>query len=370
MFLRGRHSGVEEYTLKLLPRLVAFGKDISWVFFYNAFRRETLNFGWLKSGNASLREFSWPNQSLNLSSAVFHRPKLDRWLGGVDKFFSPHIIPAELSSGVKKIMTCHDLSFVHYPGFFSLQHNLWHWLSRPKRHAKRADRIIVDSDSTKDDLINYYNIGADKISVVPLGVDDQFRPIEKKDGRLDIVKAKYFLPDKFALYLGTLEPRKNIESIISAFAQFGLKHPDYSLVIAGSPGWKYRSIISAARSTGLAGKILFTGFIEDQDKSSVYNLAEFFLYPSFFEGFGLPVLEAMSCGVPTITSNRSSLPEVAGDAALMVDPYNVAELIWAMEELVGDKNLYGELKRRGLDKSKNFSWDKCAQATLDILRKA
>jgi glycosyltransferase involved in cell wall biosynthesis len=184
------------------------------------------------------------------------------------------------------------------------------------------------------------------------------------------VAQKYHLPKRFILYFGTIEPRKNIVGLIKAFELLKEKNKDFKnacLVIAGGKGWLFRDIFEAAEKSKYAKQIIFTGFVSPEDKVYLYNLAELFVYPSFFEGFGFPPLEAMACGVPTITSNTSSLPEIAGEAALMIDPYDVEELAWAMEEILSDGNLSKELGKRSLDRAKMFSWDKCAEETLKFI---
>jgi len=177
---------------------------------------------------------------------------------------------------------------------------------------------------------------------------------------------KYNLPDKFILYFGTIEPRKNIIGLIRAFELLRKKQP-IKLVIAGAKGWLYQDIFKAARQSKYRREIIFTGFVEETDKPYLYNLAELFVYPSFFEGFGFPPLEAMACGVPTIVSRTSSLPEAVGQGALMIDPYHTDELAWAMEIVLSNQDLRGRLIQEGIAQAKKFSWPKCARQTLKFL---
>jgi glycosyltransferase involved in cell wall biosynthesis len=188
--------------------------------------------------------------------------------------------------------------------------------------------------------------------------------------RMSNVIKKYHLPKNFILYFGTIEPRKNISGLIRAFELLKEKNKDFKkvyLVIAGGKGWLFKNIFAMAARSKFAKHIIFTGFVSPEDKVYLYNLADLFVYPSFFEGFGFPPLEAMACGVPTITSNTSSLPEIAQDAALMVNPYDTDELAWAMEQVLSDVALRKELARRSLAQAKLFSWDKCARETLNFL---
>ncbi|MCK5332349.1 glycosyltransferase family 4 protein, partial [Candidatus Parcubacteria bacterium] len=186
---------------------------------------------------------------------------------------------------------------------------------------------------------------------------------------------KYNLPKKFILYLGTIEPRKNITGIIRAFEKLKVGHfkmsstvKDCKLVIAGSKGWLCQDVFNLAMNSVVADDIFFTGFVDDEDKAILYKLAEIFVYPSFYEGFGFPPLEAMQNKTPVITSNVSSLPEAVGGAAIMVDPYNINELERAIENLLSDENLKNNITQKGIEQTKKFSWSRCAEETLAILK--
>jgi len=178
-------------------------------------------------------------------------------------------------------------------------------------------------------------------------------------------KVRPLIPEKFILYFGTIEPRKNLIGLIKAFEL--LKDKSIKLVIAGTKGWLYQDIFKIASQSKRKKDIIFTGFVKEEDKPYLYNLAQSFVYPSFFEGFGFPPLEAMACGIPTIVSANSSLPEVVGDAALMVNPKNIDELAWAMEESLVNNQLRERLIKKGLTQAQKFSWQRCAQQTLKVL---
>lgn len=370
---RGVQSGVEEYALNLLPRLFSLEKSIKFKLFYNALKKKKLDYSWLDFPNVKLYQFSIPNRFLQASSFFFNAPKIDKLIGGADVFFSPHFILAPVSKKCKKIVTFHDLSFKYYPEFFSFQRKVWHALMRPRFQAERADKIIAVSQSTKDDLINVFGINPEKIEVIYSGISEEFGKVEKAE--MERVAKKYNLftphrtcsgagPDKFILYFGTIEPRKNITGIIRAFE---LSKSDAKLVIAGSPGWLYKDIYKTAKNSPRRKDIIFAGSIEKEDKPALYNLAEVFVYPSFFEGFGFPPLEAMACGTPTIISNAASLPEIAGEAALMVDPYNINDIAMAIKRVLENEKLRREMGERGLILSRKFSWENCARGTLELL---
>jgi glycosyltransferase involved in cell wall biosynthesis len=381
MLARGTRTGVEEYTLNLLSYLIPLNKNVRYRLFYNGFRKinlDCLNYPWLKEENVKLVSYKIPNQLLNLSSRLLNYPKLDKLLGGVDVFFSPHIFLSAISRKCPNVITFHDLSFEQYSEFYSAGKNYWHFSMSPKNQAKRANKIIAVSQSTKDDLIKLYNIEPNKIKVVYSGINPVFS-IQYSVFSIPEIRKKYDLPEKYILYLGTLEPRKNIIGLIKAFEKlktsFKFQSPiiaedkvsSFKLVIAGSKGWLYENIFKTADKSSVKNDIIFTGFIDDKDKPILYGLADLFVYPSFYEGFGFPPLEAMACQTPVITSNFSSIPEAVGDAAIMVNPYNLDELATAMKLVLLDKNLQNLMIEKGLKQVKKFSWQKCAEETLKVL---
>ena len=366
---RGARTGIEEYTINLLSRLLSLDKSLKFKLFYNAFNKVKLDYDWLSLPNVELYEFHLPNRFLFDPLAKFiHQPKIDQLLGGVDVFFDPHFLLSPLSSQCKKVITFHDLSFEYFPEFYSWRKRQWHNFLAPWARAREADKIIAVSQSTKDDLINLYSLPEDKIKVIYSGVENNLRPLETSQEQKLAIRKKYKLPENFILYFGTIEPRKNLVGLIKAYEIFRqnnqLKH---ALVLAGNPGWLCDDVFAAAKQSAYAKEIIFTDFIEPADKVYLYNLASLFVYPSFFEGFGFPPLEAMACGVPVICSHTSSFPEVVGDAALMIDPYNFGEIAWAMEEVLTESELRDDLISDGLVRVKNFSWDRSAKETLEYL---
>jgi glycosyltransferase involved in cell wall biosynthesis len=260
------------------------------------------------------------------------------------------------------IITVHDIAYVRFPKLLNKSRQIY------KKYIlnmsiKRANVIVADSYSTKRDIINYFRIKEEKIKVVYPGVERRFRPISNvKEYRL-----KNNLPSKIILNVGTLEPRKNIITLIKAFKKLrerGLR--DYKLVIAGDKGWLYKQIFDEIKSSDLQKEVLFLGIIGDEDLPMLYNCADMFVYPSLYEGFGFPPLEAMACGIPVITSNTSSLPEVIGDAGIMVNPTDVNSLCERMYNLLKDKELWHYMSNKGLERSKLFSWKETAKKILEI----
>lgn len=369
---RGTRTGVEEYTINLLSCLLSLEPSINYKLFYNAYRKSKLDHPWLRLKNVELKDFKIPNRLFFATARYFNQPRLDYLLKGIDVYFNPHFFIAPVSSKCRKVMTFHDLSFEHHPNFFSPRKRLWQrFLMHTRREARVADKIIASSESTKTDLINLYGIKPEKVKRIYLGVGKQFRLIEEDLQVMDSIEKKYRLPKQFVLYFGTIEPRKNLVGLIKAFELLKDDHSFNSLklVMAGAKGWLCRDIFETVKKSKYCRDIIFTGFVEEADKPYLYNMAKIFVYPSFFEGFGFPPLEAMACGLPTIVSHTSSLPEVVGNAALMIDPYNIDELTWAMKTALLDQGLRRELTQRGIIQAKKFSWQKCAQEVLDVLTK-
>jgi len=368
---RGTRTGIEEYTLNLLSRLFSLDVNVRFKLFYNAFNRIKLDCDWLRLPNVQLMEFSLPNRFVFDPLAKFAKqPKVDKLMGGVDVFFAPHFLLSPLSPACRLVMTFHDLSFEYFPEFFPWRKRLWHDFLNPRGRAHQADKIIAVSDSTRDDLVDLYGVTQEKIRVIYSGVGEEFKKVISDKSQLTSVRKKYKLPEKFILYFGTLEPRKNLDGLIRAYEIFRQKNgslSDVKLVIAGSRGWLDKKIFAAAKNSFFQRDIFFSGFVAPADKVYLYNLASLFIYPSFFEGFGFPPLEAMSCGAPVVCSNTSSFPEVVGDSALMVDPYNFGEMAWAMAEVLNDDRLRENMIQRGLEQAKKFNWDKCAKETLELL---
>ncbi|MCK4919192.1 MAG: glycosyltransferase family 4 protein [Candidatus Pacebacteria bacterium] len=366
MLARGTRSGIEEYTINLLSNMLKMDRNIQYKLFYNGYKKVDLKYDFLKLSNVELKELKIPNRLLDFSFQYFSYPKVDKLLGGVDVFFSPHIFSAPVSKNCKTVTTFHDLSFENHKEFYSLGKNYWHFSMNPKKKARKSDKIIAVSNSTKNDLTKIYKIDFEKIKVVYSGINQE-QGVENNESE---VRKKYKLPEKYILYLGTIEPRKNIVSIIRAFEKlkYNTKDKDLKLVIAGSKGWLYKNVFEVAENSKYKKDIIFTGFVDDEDKSVLYKLAGIFVYPSFYEGFGFPPLEAMQNKTPVITSNLSSLSEAVGDAAIMVNPYNIDELARAMENLLSDENLKNNLIEKGIQQTKKFSWQKCAEETLDVLK--
>jgi glycosyltransferase involved in cell wall biosynthesis len=260
------------------------------------------------------------------------------------------------------VITVHDIAYIRFPDLLNKTRQIY------KKYIlnssiRKASVIIADSHSTKRDIIEFFKVDEERIKVIHLGVESRFRPIKNVEG----YRTRNNLPSKMILNIGTLEPRKNVVTLIKAFKKLQERgRQDYILVIAGEKGWLYKKIFEEIKSSGMEQSIRILGVISDEDLPLLYNCADLFVYPSLYEGFGLPPLEAMACGVPIITSNTSSLPEVVGNAGIMVDPNDIESLSEEMYKVLNDKELKHRMSRDGLKRSKMFTWEKMVKEVLEI----
>jgi glycosyltransferase involved in cell wall biosynthesis len=278
------------------------------------------------------------------------------WTGPHDVFYSPDFVLPPTSAR-KKVLTVHDLSFRRVPET-AVPNLKWYLEGAVPRAVNRADLILADSETTRNDLIELFHAPPDRVQTLYSGVESFFCRVTDP-ARLEAIKSRYGLNRPFILNVGTLEPRKNLVRLIEAFSR--LRTRDLDLVVAGGRGWMFQDILEAPAQFGVADRVRFTGFVPDPDLSALYSLATLFVYPSLYEGFGLPVLEALACGAPVITSNTSSMPEVAGDAAALVDPRNMEELCAQMDRLVSDEGLRRQMTARGFKQAARFSWRASAE---------
>ena len=271
--------------------------------------------------------------------------------------------PLSFNMPFRKVVTIHDLIPVIYPNAFNLPNALTHRLLLPKT-LDNADRIIAVSANTKKDILSIYNIPEEKVITIYNAVSEQFK-VAREQEIIDL-REKYNLNSPFILFVLTLEPRKNIPSLLKAFKKLRNKISGVRLVIAGKLGWKYKEIFRLISSLGLDSDVTYLQYIDGDDLPVLYSAAEVFVYPSLYEGFGLPPLEAMACGCPVVTSNISSIPEVVGNAALLTDPIDIKSVCDSIHLLLSDDNLKNEVIKKGLANVKRFSWNQCAKETLAV----
>lgn len=361
----GGRTGVEEYTLGVLRSMFEQDQDDTFVLFSNS--RKEVRLPEFSYPNVELKRFSFPNKIFNTSLKIFRYPKIDKLIGGADVFFVPSFRLAPCSSKCLMVATFHDLSFVRHPKYFSRKRSFWHWLMEPRKMVLEARKTIAVSKTTANDLIELYGTAPEKISVIHSGINERMGKVDRGSAEVREVKKRYNLPDRFILFLGTIEPRKNLEGLIAAFSLIrerdGVGH---DLVIAGARGWIKESFFENVKNNKWSRNIHLTGFVRDEDKPALYSLADLFVYPSFYEGFGFPPLEALACGTPVITSYNSSIPEIAGAYATLVNPYDTQEIA----EVMSQKLMYPQMVSEEVSSEikKRYDWQRAGRETLNLLK--
>ena len=351
-----QRTGTEHYTWELLRALGAIDRHNRYLLYTNG-RPAALP---PLPPNYSVRPIPFPRlwTHLRLSAEMLLHPP--------DVLFVPaHVLP--LWSPQRAVVTIHDLGYLHYPEAHPPAQQLYLRLST-LWNARRATHILAVSEATRRDIVRYCGVPESKISVVYHGVGERFRPVADPR-RLQQVLDRYGVRPPYLLYVGTIQPRKNLERLIEAFARFlarqGATAP--GLVIAGKRGWMTEAIERRAQELGIADRVRFIGYVAGGDLPALVGGALAYLLPSLYEGFGMPVLEAQACGTPVLASAVSSLPEVAGDAALLVDPLDVDAIAAGIEQLVVDPSLRSRLRDRGLQHVSGWTWERTARETLAVL---
>lgn len=371
-------TGVGEYTFELLSHILALDTVNQYYLFYNSAKNIYADVHQWKEPNVHYVTTHWPNKLFNTAITLINQPYVDRLFKvKLDYFFSSNFNFTAVSPNTKFILTVHDIAFSLFPYFYNYRWRFKHALMGAQKQSRLANNILVPSENTKQDLTRYYKIEPEKITVIYPGISGIFTHFTKldeptKNVAKQTIKQKYNLPDNFILYLGTIEPRKNIISIIRAFEQYNFqisKFPNFNLVIAGAPGWKNKPIFEAIKNSPLKDKITYIGYIDHEDKPALYSLASLFVYPSFYEGFGFPVLEALFMGVPVITSNRSSLPEITNSSAYLVNPHRPEEIAEGIQTILTNDILKNTLIKNGLAEVQKFNWDTAAKQWLSIIGK-
>lgn len=342
-----RRTGTESYALNLIRAMLGIGGTHQFtLYFRNAPTPDLLG------GQHRLIPFPrlWTHVRLAWELATARpRPEV--------LFVPAHVAP--LIQPLPAVVTVHDLGYRYFPDAHPLGQRLYlDWSTRFS--ARAAKRLMADSHATAQDLQRFYNTSPGKITVVYPGRDERLARVDPAP-----VRAKYGLPETYLLHVGTLQPRKNLVRLIEAVTRSG-QPSAVSLVLAGRAGWLSASITTLAQERGV--RVL--EYVPEEDLAGLYSGATAFVFPSLYEGFGFPVLEAMACGTPVICSNTSSLPEVAGEAALLVDPLNTQALASAIGRVLADADLRAALVGRGFEQIQKFSWEKAARETLAVLEGA
>lgn len=275
---------------------------------------------------------------------------------------------APVRAGTPVVVTVHDVSYIEHPEYFTAFRRTQLRMS-VSRTVQMASRIITVSEFSRDAILRAYKISAEKVRVVPNAASAEFRVVARgKASRA--VRSRFGVEAPFIFSVGDLQPRKNHIGLIAAFASLAASHPElkHHLVITGQNTWFTPKVMAAAQASGVASRIHFTGFVSDPDLVNLYNACDCFVFPSFYEGFGLPILEAMACGRAVACSSTSAMPEVADGAGLLFDPRNPASIARSMADILTDSELKERLESRGLQRAGHFNWRKSAQATLDVYR--
>lgn len=359
-------AGIGRFTRELIRALLALDAENDYVLAV-AGREPSPYVGPTLQGRARVASIPLSERTV---TRLWHRLRVplpvELFVGRVDLFHSPDfVLPPTLAA--RKILTVHDLSFLRVPECAEPSLG-WYLKGAVPRSVQRADLITADSECTRRDVHELLGVGLDRITVVHGGVDPRFRRLNDVAAQ-EAVRRRYGLYRPFVLSIGTLEPRKNYVRLIQAFAlarRRGLT--EHQLVICGRKGWLYEGIFKAVSESGLQPHVVFPGYIRDEDLPELYCAADLFAFPSLYEGFGLPPLEAMACGTPTIVSNASSLPEVVGDAALLVAPSDVEALSQAMYSVLTDSALRSRLAAAGPARAARFTWPEAARRLLAAYR--
>lgn len=364
----GHRTGLGSYAMGLLKGLAKVATDdqfLAYSFFYHRFPR-----GWReaqipKAPNFKLNLPKRPDFLLRHKLGQGGRNAESLW-GDVDIIHSnANVAPALEKS--RLVFTLFDTTIYLYPELHTRAN--YDLVNRHLHQAARhASAIIAISEQSRRDFQRFFHVPDDRITVIYGAADECFHPAIPRE-EIERVTRAYGIVGEYILSVGTTEPRKNILRLVSAFRsleQRGLKH---KLVIVGERGWFSDPLYEFVARERLNDRVIFTGYVEDKDLPALYAGATLFAYPSLYEGFGLPLIEAMACGTPTITSNCSSLPEVAGDAASLVDPEDEAQIAEALQRLLEDESLRHELSRRSIEQCQRFSWEKSARQTLEVYRK-
>lgn len=358
-------AGLGRYASELVTALCAVaGDDICLRAFYTeaATARPEGTIATMPQFRSNLGYKPW---RLAAMASHFARVPFDSFYGRPDLVHATdHLLP---HLRARSVFTLHDLIFEIYPEHHKRYNHTFLKLMMP-RFLRAADHIIAVSEHTKRDAERLYGISAKKMTVIHEGVDPRYRPVTER-AALEGVRHKYGLPEQYILHVSTIEPRKNLGALLDALGALKGEFPDLKLVLVGKKGWLYEPFFEKLAISGLESEVIFPGFVAEEDLPAVYQLATVFAFPSVYEGFGLPPLEALACGVPVVCSDASSLPEVVGDAALLFPPQDTAALITALRRVLTDETLRRDLQQRGPQQAARFTWERAARETLAVYKR-
>lgn len=354
-----QRTGINNYLYNLVMAMIEDGKsrDISLIHFQKSnddIYKEVNDVIIGSSRGKIVNPFSLSKSLKTNEIDVLHLPS----------HMFPQVSPFYINTNVKKVLTIHDLIPLLYCKKLPFHYKFW--TSTLKIIKNRPDSIITDSMNTKKDLINFLKIPEEKITVIPLAHNKNYKPLKNKSIIKKELELKYSIHLPFILYVGSIEVRKNILLLFKSFYKLLKKGVKSNLVLIGSPGYGFEDMVKTVNELGLSKNVFFLGYVPDQDMVKFYNTAELFVFPSFYEGFGLPPLEAMACGCPVITSNTSSLPEVVGNAGFTLDPNDYNAFAESMYQVLTNESLKTEMTKKSLKRAKLFSWENTAKETWQV----
>lgn len=336
--LNSTPSGIGRYTIELVSALLEIDTTNEYIQFSN------------KQGS---------NKLLNLRSLITSKPTFPT---NIDLIWLPNLAIANLPEDIPVVTTIHDLTWHHFKNCYSPKMRAWHRACKPFELIKRSNHIIAPSTSTKRDI---QQLNPTPTTVIPHGIDPAFSP--HMQARDHGVRSRHKLPRHFALFVGTLEPRKNLHALIQAIHDYRQRtRDDLHLVLAGNMGWNTKKLKQIMQKKDIQPWVHHLNYVPQEDLPALYRSASIFTFPSLYEGFGMPVLEAMASGTPVITSHTSSLPELTAGAAIHVDPYGINDLSQAIEGLLQSQSLQKHLQEAGLKQAQTFSWHQTAKQTLKV----
>jgi glycosyltransferase involved in cell wall biosynthesis len=354
--------GAGNYIIQLVTAFAKIDLDFKFLVFAQKGKRDLFNF----PANENLR-WEIVSDMSPMNRLIWEQTTFPRLVhrSDVDLLHSLHYTqPVRL--GCPSVVTIHDMTFFLFPDLHTRAKRLFFPFAI-RSSVRRADALVAISESTRQDSIRLLAISPQKIFTTQLGITEEFREVKDKD-LLIMVREKYDLPNLFILFVGLVEPRKNIPFLIRAYKALVVEGFQHNLVIAGRFGWMYQEVFNQIEELGLKDRVQFTGYLPQDDLPMVYNLASLFVYPTKYEGFGFPALEAMACGTPVITTAISSLPEIVGDAGILVPPGDEHALTGAMAEVLRDSTLSNQLRTRGLQRSEYFTWERTARETMKVYK--
>lgn len=366
LLLNRQFTGVQYYAENLIKALGSLNcKDCH----FEIILPGSYNGGLINTENLEIKKQEFNNGS-RVKRIAFENFKLSQYYkqNNCQLFHSPsYVLPYYWD--FPSVLTVHDIIALDFPEMCQDESAFYFKLFLP-RSIKNATRIIAVSNKVKNDIINRFNVPSEKIEVVYHGIADHYS-LDVTDEELYKIKKRYNLPEKYILFVGNIEPKKNLERLVQAFHILKRNTEiTHKLVIVGKKGWKYGGLIDIIQKLQIAKEILFTGYVPDKHLQGIYKMASIFAFPSLYEGFGIPPLEAMACGTPVMISDRGALPEIASGNALIVNPLCADQMAGSMYKLITDKSLRQKLTANGMEWVTKFTWENAAIKTLEVYREA